>query len=136
MSSDWWSKRLSSNQPAASRPTTTSMPPVTPPIRIPSGLVHSNPQPYQDTTIPQQHNPNEPITMGEALRQPHLWEGRGEAAKKQGNLTCPECGSGNVFVRTAKGGNTTINGNSPAPRCFECGWNGMYDQASQASWGV
>lgn len=136
MSSDWWAKKLSGNPTTSARPTTSSMPPTTIPIRLPSGLTHSNPQPYKDTPLPQQPVSNEPITMGEALRQPHLWEGRGEAAKKQGNLTCPECGSGNVFIRTAKGGNTTINGNSPAPRCFECGWNGMYDQASQASWVV
>ena len=135
MSSDWWSKRLSGNT-SAPKPATTSMPPTSPPIKIPPGLSHSNPPHYQDTTIKQRDVSKEPITMGEALRMPHLWEGVGEAARKQGNLTCPECGSGNVFIRTAKGGNTTINGSSPAPRCFECGWNGLYDQASQASWGV
>jgi transposase-like protein len=70
--------------------------------------------------------------MGEAIR---LWKG-GEAAKKQGDMSCPDCGSQNIFVRTAKGGNTMISGNNPAPRCFECGWNGMYDQGSQSSWAV
>jgi hypothetical protein len=64
-----------------------------------------------------------------------LWKG-GEAAKKQGDMSCPDCGSQNIFVRTAKGGNTMISGNAPAPRCFECGWNGIYDQGSQSSWAV
>lgn len=131
MSSDWWSKKLSgttSSKPSSS----TATPPISAPIKLPPALINTTPvhQPSPQPTS------NEPITMGEALRNPKLWEGRGEAARKQGNLTCPDCGSPNVFIRTAKGGNTNINGNTPAPRCFECGWNGLYDQASQASWGT
>lgn len=63
--------------------------------------------------------------MGEALR---LWKG-GEAMRKEGNMTCPECGSIYVFSRTGRGQNTMVNGAAPAPRCYECGWNGLYDQA-------
>ncbi len=133
MSSDWWSKKLS-GIPSAKPSSPSSMPPTTPPIKLPPSLVNATP--VQQVQQAPQPVSNEPITMGEALRNPKLWEGRGEAAKKQGNLTCPDCGSTNVFIRTAKSGNTNINGNTPAPRCFECGWNGMYDQASQASWGI
>jgi len=68
--------------------------------------------------------------MGDAIR---LWKG-GEAMRKEGNMTCPECGSMNVFGRTARASNTTVSGNSPAPRCFECGWNGLYNQAIEGSW--
>jgi len=134
MSSDWWSKKLSGEKPVTS--TNRSFNPVIPPT---SGTIRF-PQPI----IPQQ-GPDEPqrvlrpdldsqaqITMGEALR---LWKG-GEAAKKQGDVTCPECGSPNVFTRSSRAASTSIQGKSPAPRCFECGWNGMYDQASQSSWGV
>jgi hypothetical protein len=75
-------------------------------------------------------DPNAQISMGEAIR---MWKG-GEAHRKEGNNTCPECGSANVFSRMARGGGSGINGNQPAPRCFECGWNGMYDQGIEANW--
>lgn len=73
--------------------------------------------------------PTDNISMGEAIR---LWKG-GEAARREGNVTCPACGSRNVFSR-AKG--TMVNGATPAPRCFECGWNGIYEQGEQSSWAV
>lgn len=130
--SDWWSRRLADPNPPAPRPTYSS-PPTSPPVRFPTA---AQPAPYQENTsqrvLDSNRHPQEEVTMGEAIR---LWKG-GEAAKKQGNMVCPECGSPHVFVRTAKGGNTTINGKSPAPRCFECGWNGLYDQGQQSSWAV
>ena len=134
MSSDWWSKKLSGDKPATS--TNRSFNPVIPPtsgtIRFPQPVI---PQPGPDEpqrVLRPDLDSQAQITMGEALR---LWKG-GEAAKKQGNVTCPDCGSGNVFTRSSRAASTNIQGNSPAPRCFECGWNGMYDQASQTSWGV
>jgi hypothetical protein len=75
-------------------------------------------------------DPNEQTTMGEAIRS---WKG-GEAHRKEAGNTCPECGSSNVFSRMAKGAGSGINGNHPAPRCYECGWNGLYDQGIQANW--
>lgn len=131
--SDWWSRQLSGNAPRPSR--TEASPPITPPMRFGIQVPANVPQQPQQNTqrvLDDSRPANEQITMGEAIR---LWKG-GEAARRQGNMSCPECGSGNVFIRTAKGGNTTVNGNSPAPRCFECGWNGLYDQGSQSSWAV
>lgn len=128
--SDWWSRRLSDNSP----PPQSSTPPVTPPmrtaIRIPQqNAVVANPtvqvQP-QERVLDPSRNPQDQITMGEALR---LWKG-GEAARRETN-SCPECGSNLVFSR-AKG--TTVNGASPAPRCYECGWNGRYSQGEQSNW--
>ena len=68
------------------------------------------------------------IDMGTAMRS---WKG-GEAHRLDGNLTCPRCGGKNVFSRV----NASSGGNVPAPRCFECGWNGVYEQADQVSWTV
>lgn len=127
--SDWWSKKLAGEKAAPARTTTT--PPTTPPIRIPTPQPAQAPvqQGRQDVLDPSRA-PTEQITMGEALR---LWKG-GEAMRKEGDLTCPECGSIYVFSRTGRGAGTMINGANPAPRCYECGWNGMYDQGSQGKW--
>lgn len=124
---DWWSKKLTGQQPTPQR--TYQTPPVSPPMTIPMQA------PQQQTPVHQQSGrqdlldpsraPTDNITMGEALR---LWQG-GEAMRKEGNMTCPDCGSIYVFSRTGRGHNTMVNGASPAPRCYECGWNGMYDQA-------
>jgi len=122
MSNDWWSRRLTSNtttQPAQR----TSAPPTTPAIRFPSST--------QTQPLQQAHHPTEtPATMGEAIR---VWQG-GEASRKEGHMRCPECGSRHVFSRVGSG--TTVNGAQPAPRCFECGWNGKYNQGDQSNWAV
>lgn len=124
---DWWSKKLTGQQPTPQR--TYQTPPVSPPMTMPMQA------PQQQAPVHQQSGrqdlldpsraPTDNITMGEALR---LWQG-GEAMRKEGNMTCPDCGSIYVFSRTGRGHNTMVNGASPAPRCYECGWNGMYDQA-------
>lgn len=128
--SDWWTRQLTSPTPAAP----ASTPPVTPPmrgaVRIPAVVtnptVQVQPQQLSENTLDPTRGPQEHVTMGEAIR---LWKG-GEAARKE-NHSCPECGGGLVFSRS-KG--TMINGASPAPRCYECGWNGRYSQGEQASW--
>ena len=130
--SDWWSKKLTGQQPTPQR--TYQTPPTAPPVRIPYTQQPQAPAPQhqnQDVLDPNRA-PTDQLTMGEALR---LWKG-GEAHRRDGNVTCPDCGSIYVFSRTGRGTGTSINGATPAPRCYECGWNGMYDQASQSNWGV
>lgn len=130
MSSDWWSRKLSNNPAPSHTPQRTSVPPVAPPVRIGTQVRMPAPvEPPQETAVANL-SPNEEIHMGDAIR---MWKG-GEAARKEGNMYCPECGSHNVFSRVARGGNTTIQGKSPAPRCFECGWTGLYTQADQTNW--
>lgn len=125
--SDWWSKKLSGQQPTPQRSYTT--PPTTPPIRIPQPAQAPQQQPMSApngrSLVDPNKSPNDEVTFSEAMRN---WQG-GEAMRKEGNLTCPECGSIYVFSRTGKGQGTMVNGAAPAPRCYECGWNGLYDQA-------
>ena len=131
--SDWWSKKLVGQQPTPQR--TYQTPPSSPPVRIPHAQQPQTQAPQQQVNqnvLDPNRGPTDQLTMGEALR---LWKG-GEAHRKEGNMTCPDCGSIYIFTRTGRGAGTTVNGASPAPRCYECGWNGMYDQASQANWGV
>jgi hypothetical protein len=131
--SDWWSKKLVGQQPTPQR--TYQTPPSSPSVRIPhvqQPQTQETQQQVKQNVLDPTRGPTEQLTMGEALR---LWKG-GEAHRKEGNMTCPDCGSIYIFTRTGRGAGTTVNGASPAPRCYECGWNGMYDQASQANWGV
>jgi hypothetical protein len=131
--SDWWSKKIAGETPSPSRNFTT--PPTTPALRFPmqqpSAPVQQQQQGNQNVLDPNRA-PTEQIGMGDAIR---MWKG-GEAARKEGNMSCPECGSKNVFSRVGRGSNSMINGAQPAPRCFECGWNGKYGQADQSNWGV
>lgn len=130
--SDWWSRRLADTSPRPA-PRQETAPPVTPPTRFgvhvpvqaPAAApqVHSGNQRLLDET----RSPTDQISMGDALR---LWKG-GEATRREGNATCPSCGSRNVFSRS-KG--SMVNGATPAPRCFECGWNGIYEQGEQGNW--
>jgi DNA-directed RNA polymerase subunit RPC12/RpoP len=130
--SDWWSRRLADSSPRPAQ-RQEAAPPVTPPTRFgvhvpvqaPAQQAQSGPQRVLDET----RAPTDNISMGEAIR---LWKG-GEAARREGGVTCPACGSRNVFSR-AKG--TMVNNATPAPRCFECGWNGIYEQGEQSSWVV
>lgn len=134
---DWWSRRLS-DSPARPAARPEASPPVTPPTRwgiqvpaqTPAQVPAQHPQPSGNPRVLDENRaPTENITMGEALR---LWKG-GEAARREGGMTCPACGSRHVFSR-AKG--TMVNGATPAPRCFECGWNGIYEQGEQSNWAV
>ena len=121
--SDWWAKKLSGETPKQQRPDEIQR-------RIES-------QSYTDTQRVQQNNqpvakplPTDNVSMGQAIR---MWQG-GEAMRREGDKRCPECGSANVFSRVGKGSNTMVNGAHPAPRCFNCGWNGIYSQATEATW--
>lgn len=121
---DWWSKKLS--QPTQPQQAT---PPVSAPVRFAVQVPPAHApvqQPSNQRVLDPGKAPTDQISMGEAIG---LWQG-GEAMRTEGHLSCPSCGSNLVFART-KG---RVNGAAPAPRCFSCGWNDMYDQASEASW--
>lgn len=119
--SDWWTKKLAGEKPSVDR---TGLPPVNVPMRFGDVTVTpQSPQPVQQRT----ENLPPPESLSEALQRGH--SNGGEAARNA--MNCPDCGSGNVFNRS-KG--NTLNGASPAPRCYECGWNGLYDQGQQGSW--
>lgn len=121
MSSDWYAKRLQGD---------------TPPKR---GLVVGPPAAPAPAPIQQAHThtltdvASEPQSLSEFLRSNGT---KGSiAARQEGGFTCPSCGSSNVFSQTqqammSKDGEMV----KPNPKCFECGWNGRFTQADQASW--
>lgn len=118
--SDWWSKKLAGEKPTQERRFThpaTNFPPTTP-VTTPT-VTQTNTAPVDTTPA---------VSFTEAL-QKGITNG-GEATRRE-TQKCPSCGGGFVFTR-AKG--TMVNGASPAPRCYECGWNGLYEQAEQSNW--
>ncbi len=124
--SDWWSKKLS-NSPQPVR--TTNLPPTSLPSSV--RLRFPEQQPVAPEYVKHDDLPaTAEIKMGDAIR---MFKG-GEAMKKEGDARCPDCGSQHVFSRTTRHSNTTIQGKAPAPRCFECGWTGMYTQAVEGNW--
>jgi hypothetical protein len=123
--SSWWDKKLTGNSSQES----SSLPPVTRNVILPALRQQAEAAVTQriETVVPQ-NDPTGQTDMGTAIRN---WKG-GEAHRREGSLTCPRCASKNVFSRS-NGGSL---GHAPAPRCFECGWNGIYEQADQTSWSV
>jgi len=137
--SDWWSDRLSGKPvtpKVAPSPRDTHTPPIVFNAPTPVETLPTMPTPQaqylaQSAAVDteQRNDPKGQMSMGEAIRQ---WQG-GEAHRKE-SVKCPDCGSGNVFSRVSKGSGTAINGVHPAPRCYECGWNGLYDQGIEVNW--
>jgi DNA-directed RNA polymerase subunit RPC12/RpoP len=127
--SDWWSKKLSNPNPSQRSSTAPY------PSNLPTSVRLRFPETQQQPVSPERitHetlSPNTEIKMGDAIR---MFKG-GEAMKKEGDARCPDCGSQHVFSRVSRNANTTIQGKAPAPRCFECGWTGMYTQAVEGNW--
>lgn len=146
MASDWWQRKA---QEIAAHTTGPQRHGITVPRPQPVQQQPAVPQPvYQQQYTEQvQHPPVQPgrqdvldpnrprdaeITMGEAMR---LWKG-GEAARKEGNLACPECGSttGYTMYSGAAAGSVKVGGQSPRSHCFECGYNGHFTQGLETSW--
>ena len=122
--SELWSKKLAGVKPTDQRQIFTH--PVT---QVPVQPTTQAPV----TQTPQQQQPvAQPESFSEALKM-GVTNG-GEAARRD-TMTCPACGGGYVFSRTKATGGTTVGGNAPAPRCYTCGWNGIYHQGDEANWG-
>ena len=58
-----------------------------------------------------------------------LW--RGGKAHKIDAEPCPQCGSVRYYSRTGEGAR---RGPPPAPHCFDCGFNGLFDQGMASTW--
>lgn len=123
--SSWWDKKLTEKGQQEPR----SSPPITPNVILPALRQQASEVASQRTVaIDAQQNQTGQTDMGTAIRS---WKG-GEAHRREGSISCPRCNSKHVFSR-ANGGSL---GHAPAPRCFECGWNGRYAQADQVNWGT
>ncbi len=134
MSSDWWSKKLGGNVPPAG-------------IQIQPQYMQPQPQ-YVQPQLPLQHHDQQrqqlpppqvstiekrgEATLTEAIRSGVV----GPAGRLEGHLSCPSCGSRTGYTEYSGGSGGSPGGSQPAPHCFNCGYNGRFTQADQASWAV
>lgn len=148
--SDWWSRKLGNTnvQPqhgTIARPAQpASVPqPVYPQqgTQYPANTVveqapeqQYNMEPGRQEVLDPNRDRNAEVPLGEALR---LWKG-GEAQRREGGLSCPDCGSrtGYTAYSGSGAGSVRVGGNAPKPHCFECGYNGDYMQGNPAQWGA
>lgn len=125
MSVSWWAKRLGTAPPPTSTPDAWNMPRYAPPTP-------SHVQAPQQQFVPQMEAPvldeNGQMHMADAIVR---WRG-GDGTKKE-TQTCPNCGGRNYFSRSSGQGkriglmNRSGQACPPAPICFECGYNGIFE---------
>jgi predicted RNA-binding Zn-ribbon protein involved in translation (DUF1610 family) len=57
---------------------------------------------------------------------------KGGQAHRVDTQPCPQCGSGQFFSRSQD----ARRGPAPAPHCYNCGFNGLFDQGDPTTWGA
>jgi len=136
--SDWWSKKLASQQPHGIR--------VSPQHHIPQQQQPQQPVHYpqpQQQMVPQAPIDGSKVTYQQLAKEhdgekiSKYWRG-GEAMRTEGNLGCPQCGSSTSYTQYSgtAGAAAGIAGNRPRPHCFECGYNGLFQQGEMANWSI
>ena len=116
-SADWYARKLGRAPTAPAAP--TSYPATAAPLQaVPQQYVTpGSTPPVAPVPVDGQSN------MGEAITR---WQG-GEGTKTEVDR-CPRCDSPNYFSRRS-GALTTPNGRmTPAPHCYDCGHNGLWEQ--------
>lgn len=119
MSSDWYARRFGGNS-------RTAPPPPQRPV------YHQGQQAPVDYHQPQYQEPDTSqirVTPENFLSAASMWKG-GPGAKADRH-PCPNCGSNLYYSRAGKSRMP-----APAPHCFSCGFNGLFDQGDPQSWGA
>lgn len=115
---DWWAKKLGTQQPTQrSTPDTWNLPRHTTPT--PGYEPHQQQYIPQYDALPVDEN-GQMHFMDGAVR----WQG-GEGTHTE-TQRCPKCHSGNYFSRKSEAKFTKNGAATPAPQCFNCGYNGIY----------
>jgi hypothetical protein len=119
--SDWYARRLARARSEAPAPRQQPQPQqYAPQYRQQQPPPGYNPQPAPQSV---------PTTIGNLWGQMQAWRG-GPAHKVDAN-PCPQCGSDHYYSRT---GAEVRRGPPPAPHCFDCGYNGMFEQGLASTW--
>jgi hypothetical protein len=128
MSDNWFAKKLAEmrGQPA---------PPVQQPGYYPPGPPERWSPPGQQVVVIPTHQHQQfqqgvvdtPLPADEH-GQVHVWDAvqrwRGGRGTKTETAACPQCGGNNFFSRK----NAVTRGHAPAPLCYDCGYNGLFEQ--------
>jgi hypothetical protein len=91
-------------------------------------------QPQQFQQPPGEFNPNLALPPGsiglhDFTRVMGLW--RGGKGHKLNPEPCPSCGSNQYYENLGP-----RRGPQPAPHCYNCGYNGLFEQGLPSSWGA
>lgn len=120
-SSGWYARKFGGQRQQPARP----QPQQPPPGYVPGGY----PQNQQFQQPQQQVQPAPKVTPENLWHAMQEW--RGGKAHKIDADPCPECNSPRYYSRTGDGAR---RGPPPAPHCFDCGYNGMFQQGMASSW--
>lgn len=129
MSNDWYARRLGQQAPQQQQPQARQGWTPPPPQYAPQQFVQPQPTPGQHQMPPQTPPPGS-VNHQNFMQMASLW--RGGPAMKSDPGGCPECGSPRYYSRAK----TVSRGPAPAPHCFDCGFNGLFDQGDPATWGA
>ena len=130
-SSGWWASKLGH---APQQPNMRQQPVAYPPQgypQAPPGYPPAPQQGYPPQGYPQQQQIDTSqiqVTPENLAELTKLWQG-GEATKTE-TTPCPKCGSPHYFSRS----NRVSRLPAPAPTCYTCGYNGLFEQADAATW--
>lgn len=111
---NWYAQKLGGNAPA--QPQSYQQPQY--PVQQPQ-------VPQQQVPQPQQQMPQ--VTADNFKQAMNYWQG-GEAMRTERN-PCPKCGGQHYYSRSQG----TMRGPAPAPLCFDCGYNGNFEQGQAPS---
>lgn len=117
--SDWYARRLARARSEAPAPRQQ------PQAYAPAYRQQAPPPGYMPRPAPESVR----TTIDNLWGQMQAW--RGGAAHRIDPHPCPNCGGNQYFSRT---GAEVRRGPPPAPHCFDCGYNGMFEQGLAASW--
>ena len=123
----WYQRKISQARGQPAQP--QRYPPMGPSPQQPS-YVQNQPQYDRGTQQVQPVQP-EQVTVQNLYEAAGQWRG-GPGARANPD-PCPQCGSNQYFSRA----NGSKRGPSPAPHCYNCGFNdGMFEQGLATSWGA
>jgi predicted RNA-binding Zn-ribbon protein involved in translation (DUF1610 family) len=97
---------------------------------------YQQPQYQQVQQMPQQQPQYQQVQQQEPVTIANLWDKmtvwRGGKAHQVDREPCPECGSSQYFSRSSG----ARRGPPPAPHCYNCGFNGLFEQGEATTWGA
>jgi hypothetical protein len=109
-------------------------------LQRPAPQPYQQPQPqYQQPTYQQQapvqhYQPQPqqapPVTIENLFGAMGHW--RGGKAHQLDREPCPQCGGNQFYSRSAG----ARRGPPPAPHCYNCGYNGLFEQGDPTTWGA
>ena len=124
----WWARRLAPQTRQQSVPPQQYQVPQGSPQ--PQGPTHGAVGAYAQQLERLQPNGQQQVTAENLFVMAGQWHG-GPAHRADPD-PCPQCGSNQFFSRAAK--NSRLP--PPAPHCYNCGYNGLFEQGDPTTWGA